>query len=122
MQCLWCIYLHTANIYGAYDIYAAYVPYKEGICDMHGLYASFLAPVVSIIVYVGYVSYLLHMWYTLLVKKVLVKSRVSTARVYCTQGIPYIPAHKTRAVFTTNFPSFVNVGRIGRRRNIAGAC
>ncbi|KFD50220.1 hypothetical protein M513_08848 [Trichuris suis] len=35
-----------ANIYGAYDIYAAYVPYKEGICDMHGLYASFLAPVV----------------------------------------------------------------------------
>ncbi|KFD70880.1 hypothetical protein M514_17002 [Trichuris suis] len=34
------------NIYGAYDIYAAYVPYKEGICDMHGLYASFLAPVV----------------------------------------------------------------------------
>src|SRR5574338_574972 len=95
MQCLWCIYLHTANIYGAYDIYAAYVPYKEGICDMHGLYASFLAPVVSTIVYVGYISYLLHMWYTLLVKKVLVKSRVSTARVYCIQGIPYIPAYET---------------------------
>ncbi|KFD46149.1 hypothetical protein M513_12957 [Trichuris suis] len=44
-HCLWCIYLHTANIYGAYDIYAAYVPYKEGICDMHDFYISFLAPV-----------------------------------------------------------------------------
>ncbi|KFD46797.1 hypothetical protein M513_12325 [Trichuris suis] len=37
--------MHTANIYDAYDIYAAYVPYEKGVCDMHGLYASFLAPV-----------------------------------------------------------------------------
>ncbi|KFD48199.1 hypothetical protein M513_10913 [Trichuris suis] len=76
-------------------MYAAYVLYKKGICDMHGLYASFLAPVVRVIVYVGYLPYLLHMWYTLLVKKVLAKSRVSTARVYGIHGIPYIPAYKT---------------------------